>query len=91
MAKMQVTVEFVPLQGKTEKKTVELDPSGASVGEVLAKAGIDPNGKTIRLNGQDVGVDHHLAPSSAIEVKGTGSNAPPPAPRVSATERPQGS
>ncbi len=75
MAKIKVAVEVVPLAGKTTEKNVELEATGATVGEVLKKADINPTNMTVRVDGKDASPGDHVPNGSKIMV----------------TERPQGS
>lgn len=92
MAKIKVAVEVVPLAGKSTKKKVELEATGATVGEVLKKAGVDPTNMTVRVDGKDATLNDHVTSKAKIEAQAQASTetmAPPP--RVTVTERPQGS
>ncbi len=90
MAKINVAVEVVPLAGKSTKKKVELEATGATVGEVLKKAGIDPTNMTVRVDGKDAALSDHVTSKSKIAAQ---AQATPEAtaPKVTVTERPQGS
>ena len=81
---MKVAVTVTPLQGKPkkEKLEVEITVTGTTVGEILAKMGVDPKGKNFMVAGKPANVDSVVAKGQNLEVKEV---------EVSVTERPRGS
>ncbi len=91
--KIEITVVVVPVTGKSTTKKVKFAASGASVGEALKQAGVDPNQKTIRVGGKEVDLDHHIGPNAQIEARDSvpAEALDPAATTVRVSERPQGS
>ncbi len=77
-----VKIQVVPNDGKPQTKTATVSPSGASLKEVLASAGIDTKNKNITVNGKPADLDRHITSSDVVEAK---------AHQVQVTERPAGS
>lgn len=78
-AGLTVQVEVVPTSGTKTTKTVELEKSAASLGEVLATAGVSAANKDLLLNGKPATVGTHVSAKDKKELK------------VQVSERPAGS
>lgn len=59
-------VEVVPVSGAKTTKEVEMEPTGATVGEVLAKAGVSPNNMNLSVNGNPATADTHLPKGAKV-------------------------
>ena len=73
--KIEIEVEIVPTQGKTEKKAVKVSANGASLGDVLKAGKISADNKDLYVNGSPATLATHVGSNDALRV----------------TERPQGS
>jgi len=80
-AGLTVTVEMVPTSGTATTKTVTLEKSGASLGEVLAEAKVSAKNKDLLVNGKPATVDTHVTAGDKVGVKVN----------VQVSERPAGS
>ena len=77
--KMKVSVEVVPTSGPKTNKDVEVDKTGATLGEVLQQAGVDGKNMQLTLNGEPASLTTHVKQGGKVGVK------------VQATERARGS
>ena len=84
-SKLKVRVQVIPTDGKPVTHNAELAATGASVKEVLSKLGIDPDKKSITMNGAPANLDTHVGPDDVLAARDAG-RAP-----VTVSERPRGS
>lgn len=80
---MKIKIELTGTDGK-QTKTVEIAPSGASLGEICKAAGIETKDKDFTVNGKTAGLDTHVGKDDVLAAKGAA--AP-----VAVSARPQGS
>ena len=79
--KLKVTIEVVPTQGRTTKKTIKVD-SGSSLQEVLKAAGISGTSKNLTLNGKPSNLDAQVTARNLTHDKKV---------KLRVSERPSGS
>lgn len=63
------TVEVVPVSGAKRTEEVEMDATGATVGEVLKKAGISPDNMQLSINGEPATTASHLPKGAKVSAK----------------------
>jgi hypothetical protein len=80
---MKIKIELTGTDGK-KTKSVEVAPTGASIGEICKAAGIDPKDKDFSVNGKPATEDTHVGKDDVLAAKG--KSAP-----VAVSARPQGS
>lgn len=90
-SKIQVELTVVPTSGKPSTKTVKVAATGAKVSEVLAEAGVSPEGKDLYLNDEPASLDTHVQSGQKLSAESREENAAAPPPQVRAEERPAGS
>lgn len=79
---LTIKVQVVPNDGKPQMRTATVAPSGASLKEVLAAAGVDTKNKNVTVNGKPADLNRHIGPSDVVAAS---------AQTVQVTERPAGS
>lgn len=65
---MEVTVQVVPTQGSAGSRTVKVDKTGATLGQVLKTAGVDHHRKDMKVDGKPAGLETHVGPGARITV-----------------------
>jgi hypothetical protein len=80
---MKVKIEITGTDGK-QTKSVEIAPTGASIGEICKSAGIEAKDKDFTVNGKPATADTHVGKDDVMAAKGR--SAP-----VAVSARPQGS
>lgn len=65
---MKISVQKVPASGESTTNEVDVEPTGASVGEVLEKAKVSTKDMKITINGHPVDEDTHVAAGATIAV-----------------------
>ncbi|MEK9152216.1 MAG: hypothetical protein AAB692_02525 [Patescibacteria group bacterium] len=79
--KFKVELTVTGEQGKAKKQDVQVNKSGAKLGEVLKEAGVSAKNKDLYVNGQPATADTFIAPGDKAAATV----------RVQVEERPQGS
>lgn len=81
--KFEVTVQIVPTDGRSSKKSATIPATGASLREVLKSLDIDTKNKNITVNGKPADLDRHITPDDVVKAKDN--------PPVQVSERPAAS
>lgn len=64
----EVKIKVVPTSGEPSERTVEITPTGASLGDVLRQAGIKSDTSNVLVDGEPANAKTHVAAGATVQV-----------------------